>query len=903
MNFRLIVSLAACCAITTALNPFISVTRNSIDYTKTAAAQDEFYVATSAAPDNQSNALSRCVLTRNSDGSNSLAFVDLVPEKTRVNGVMGDNPIYSQFIGSLASYQNVPLVAYGSNGNTVHSVALVQDALKGASLLVNTQPFSDALGAPTRNIVQLAAGVPSHFAQGFVFAAVSPSNATTCAGQSAAGIGVAQITSHGIVPFDAYGRNSGPFAAPLTDDLIAVNGAGSISGVTALCWNSVLNKLFVALDVSGGGTALVVGSLDIPTSSKITGNLVPSVQLSLQPCIVGVDGTNADVDWDDDDFVVVSSGSSMRLQSLGIMNASTGYSYAVVSREDTKVYAVPLVSDSKSNQLGMLAQKNDSTKAATLATANQLLRIGNARVVVGGEDAPDTITSLAVYGDSVFISCAGSDDTQRGVFVSQALFDTAGMVRGWSQWQCVLCASKPVYGFCRDLLGRIKFLSASAGDRNTIGNTVWGRGHNNGLWGGTVENRRIGLVDQLNTFFSAESGGVQSLISFTAGSDSQRWGHTSERLATGNSLLIATGRNRCALALTAKGGDVTKADQFMDPDFYAQYVMDDLNLGSLTAAALSRGSGGWLFVGGSNGVAVLSKSDGDGWGQLNDLNDLEGMSFHLLKKPDGSSFSQVRQLLSDENALYIFADDGVYRAEYDSNAFQEHNPDVLVSELIASPEFLCGDRNETIISGLLEGDYLFLATSRGLRVNNVVLTAVENNTGEHGWGLITLTPGGTDSFGVCAQLSFIPSAATEGGGTLIVLTADVALNVATAYRIDIPNAELPALAADELGAVVHTIDTSVVHTSLLGQFREYLYIDGGIMIDAASIHHRFTAEGTGVVRILPVSRRIGSIDAWGESVQPVFDESVTINTIAGIVRDLATGTIIVPGVWGIQILQ
>jgi len=897
MNFRLIVSLVACCAMTSTLSPFISVARDGVNYTKTVAAQDELYLVM---PNSSNNALSRVAVMRNTDGSSSISFVDIVPDKTRVNGVISNNPLYEQKIHALASYQNFPLVSYGSSSSAVHSVALINDNACGSAVLVNTQSFGDALGAVTRNIVQIAAGTPSYFAQGLVFAAVSPSDDAACAGQTAAGVGVAQITAAGIVPFDVRGTNSGPRAAPLTDELISIDGGGSINRVTGMCWNPVLNKLFVALDVSDG-VALVVGSLEIPTTSKITGKVVPGICFSLKPCIVGANGVNGS-DWSDHDFIVADADNTIALQSINIMNASTGFSYAVVSRDNDKVYAVPLVSDPKNSAAGMLAKKNDSTQAATVGSTTQLLLTDDAAAFVGGQEAPAAITSVAVYGDSVFISCAGETGATAGVFASQALFDVNGMIRGWSQWQSILCSSQPVYGFCRDIGGRIKYLTTD-NDRNTVCSTVWGSGHNNGWWGGTVDNRSIGLIDQLNHFFSVESGGVQSLIPFSAQSSDQRWGHTSTKISDGNSLLVATGRNKCAVALTAQGGELVEKEQFLDSDYYREYDLSTLDLGTITTATVSRGDDGWLFVGGSNGIAVLSKTGGGGWGTLSDLSDLEGLRFHTITKENGIPFSQVRQLLTDENALYVICADGVYRAEYDSDAFKASNPAPFVAELIATPEELCGSVNETIISGLLEGDFLFLATSRGLRVNNVVLSAVQNNTGEHGWGLVTLTPGGTDSFGVCAQLSFIPSVNTETGGTLIVLTADVALNVATVYRINIPNAELGGFIVDDLGAVVHTVETPCFHASLLGQFREYFYIDGGLMIDASSMHHQFGADGNGVVRILPVSRRIGVIDAWSEAVQPVLDESVTINTIAGIVRDPATGTIIIPGLWGIQVLQ
>ncbi len=896
MNFRLISPGAAFCLLFSSLNGVVSVERPTLTYNHVVGAHDELYVASTVIPDNASMSLARLALTRTGDDHSTIQFGDLVPSRAIVNGArsMSANPLYESPIRLLAAYKNFALVGHGVE-DAVHSVALIQDKVAGSALLTNTKSFGDALGAVTQNITCLAGGIPSQFNQGFVFAAVSPSDEPTCAGQPAAGIGIAQVLPYGIVPFDCSGNKGGPCAAQLSDEMMQINGVGSISAVTSMCWNAVLNKLYVGLRMEDGGVAVAVGSVSIPGTSKITGEFVPNISFSLSP-ILSVIG------WQDEDFIVAHPDAGIEIEQLDVLNASTGKNYLVVSRDTDRVYAVPLVSDAQSVSFGLLAQRQALATPANIASVDQLYTTQSSAAVVGGGAAPASILALSVLGDSVCVSCDGNDDATRGVFISQPLFTVDGVIRGWTPWEMMMSSGTAVSGFVRDAQARIKYLG---NNHTTLYSMLWGQSSANGLWGGLADNTSVGLLQHINTFFPAAHGGVQSVHSVVAAGDDARWGHTSPYLADGNALLMLTGRNRCALALTAVDGSIINQDAFDGGEYYAQYDLSNagINIGVVTAAALSRGVDGWMFVGGTAGLAVLSHDDGDGCGTLVTLSDLNDMSFKELRKPDGSAFEYVRHIMTDENAFYVVCLEGVYRCEYDASSYTLLDAAPLDCRLIASSAALCGSARETILSALIEGDFLFLATTRGLWVNNALLETVENTVGVDGWGMISLTAGQDHSFGVCAQLSFQHGVTTNRGGTLMVLAADVALNVASVYRVDVATAEYDAPIAAGLGAVEHTTDNTRSYMTLLGQLREYFYTDGSSMIDASSLHHRFTQEGSGTIRILPVSPRIGAIDAWSDSVQPVFGESVTINTLTGIVRDRATGTIIVPGAWGVQVLQ
>ncbi|MDQ5890632.1 MAG: hypothetical protein QG604_506 [Candidatus Dependentiae bacterium] len=901
----------------------VSVSVDGVSFDRYAGTGDgELFVAQSTIPDdNLQYSVARMSLTRTNEGAYQASMVGLVPQQVRINNAMAanknnpremlvvvsDNPLYEQCVKYLSTYKGYPLVGFAPAASPVHSVALITELDSGLSMLVNRLPFGDALGAVTSNIVGLTGAVYTRRSMnpavpttsfGFIFAAVTPSDSSSFLGQAAAGIGIAQVLGDGIVPFDALGRNSGPQAAPLTSDLIAIGDIGTIAEVRALCWNEALNKLFVALRTNDGGVAVAVGSVDISSDAKANGKLISGAQFKICPSIVGATGVNLETDWDDNDYIIASTADGLSPQLLDVMNASTGNNYLIVSRDDVNVYSLPLT------PAGLLATKNDSTAAATLGSADQLYTTDDTPAIVGCGEAPAAINSLRVYGDSVFASCLGDSDTTNGVFVSQALFDITGAIRGWSPWKPVVVASNPISGFARDKLNRMKFL---AGDSDTIYAQVWGQCRQNGYWGGTSTDESVGLVRNVNQFFTAENGGVQNVISVQ--SLNGGWYNTSSQVAAGSSMLFFTGRNRCAFALTAVGGariigaDSSSVSNLWTYDFTAAGT----SLGMITTAAISASDAvlipsGWFFVGGSDGVAVLCQSDGSAWDGTDESELATDFAFNVLKKSDGTDFSQVSQILTDRTGFYIVCADGMYRCSYNADNFANGIAD---ETLIASPTVLFGVSYETILSAVIVGNYAFLATSKGLWVNDGALADVTDTLGSGGWNEIPMVPGSSESFGVCSQLLFVPGNTIDDGGMLYILTADVALNVASIYRVDIPSGStLTGSDRDEMGAVIHTIDTVArTYMSILGQFREYFYTDGGISLDASSQHHTFLAEGRGMLRVLPMSAYVGQIDAWVDSVQPIFDVGTYTSTISGVVRELATGTIIISGAWGIQILQ
>jgi hypothetical protein len=917
------------CVFFCSLECIVSSSHGDCTFDLAAAGNSVLFVASAEANAEPEYSVARFALTRTSANAYTSELVGLVKPTAFVNHRTPTqkkslNPLYEQTIDSFALYKTAPLVAFrapDAEGHC-HSVAIIQDVESGNAVLVNAKPFGDATGAVTRNIVKVCGGVYVRESSnvfvpttefGFVFAAVTPSDSSSWVGQDAAGIAVAQVMSDSIVPLAVGGVGSGPSAVAVPHSAIQIGDVGTITGITALCWNDRLHRLYVAAQTEDGGVAVLVGRLEIPSTARTTNTTaLQNIRCVLTPCIAAADGTNDADDWVDSDFVVARKDADISLQRIAVMNTSSGYDYFVAQRGDA-VYALPVVSSGSESTVGMLAQKSDYTAAATAGSEEQLYTAAESSVFVGCGDVPAAITALHVYGDSVCVSCAGDTDATRGIFMSQAIFARDGKIVGWSPWRCLLATENTALDFVRDQLGRIQYLSGDGETFDTVATQVWGSCNQNGLWGGALDDATVGLVYAINTFFPTARGGVQTVAAVRGRSDTA-WHNTTARLASDTQLLVFGGRNRCAVALTAVEGELFRgADATTDSHFITYDLADDdLALGMLSAVAVSRSDAeadeGWIFVGGTDGLAVLRKASGEGWNALDDLQALrdDEFSFKKITKSDGSDFTHIRQIVTDENYFYVVCPEGVYRCAYNSDAFGDEPTETIGEELVAAPYQLLGASYETIFSVLILGEYALLGTSKGLWLSDVAAGEVVNARGTGGWIFVPIEPAGTDSFGVCSQLTCVPGFAPDEPCMVRVLTADVSLNIASLYSVSIPQA---ADLADEgvragIGAIAHTSETVTRrYVTLLGRMCEHCYTDGGVIFDASSKHHQFLGEGFGLLRVLKVSPSIGALDAWAESVQPVLDTALSGSLVSDIACDEATGTILLSGSWGLQILQ
>lgn len=187
-----------------------------------------------------------------------------------------------------------------------------------------------------------------------------------------------------------------------------------------------------------------------------------------------------------------------------------------------------------------------------------------------------------------------------GVFRTTPICDAAGALQGWMPWT-------PVAGL-RDSMQNVVF------DQTT--GAVIGLDLASGqpiipAWKASTESSAYDqFADSLNTDF-ADNGGVYSLETYSA----------TEGIVSANAtgtgatmhLVIATGNKKVALAhigyksASASLPLVTSNPNKSDANTYKLFSGDAaLNeIGQVYCSTMSRGSSGWVFVGGKNGVAVL----------------------------------------------------------------------------------------------------------------------------------------------------------------------------------------------------------------------------------------------------------------------------------------------------------
>ena len=282
------------------------------------------------------------------------------------------------------------------------------------------------------------------------------------------------------------------------------------------------------------------------------------------------------------------------------------------------------------------------------------------------------------YNDAVYAVVSETDqDHTPGIFHSQALFDDLGRIKEWTSWRRVSGDfTDHIFGAAlAQQTGNITMITGnSANDLHTVKRTLWGAGDSNGSQH---------LVEWLNSTFPSTSGGIQGFYDLpviTPGLNNI-------------SLLIATGRNQIALAqtglqengiLTPLGGD----ELVHNPVSFTDGTIDQRLTNSTNAIAIAGGildelqiikettitrlnNAGYLFVGGTHGLAVLVNNQGFSWDARIGLgNNLRGLVAGTAFKKIGS-YKFIRKLICDDEhgLLYVLSDSTFDRIDIGASNF------------------------------------------------------------------------------------------------------------------------------------------------------------------------------------------------------------------------------------------
>lgn len=902
----------------------------------------------------------------------SSAFVGLATQQAKVNlsNVQSANPLYDQGIAFLSLFDGSnsilsgmperPVVVTNADRKTIYMInnyfeikndkGALEKTTHVLSASASTQNIPDAVGLVTAGIVQLQAAAPH------IFAIVRPSSG----GFGEVGSGIAMIIV-GSLPLANNISFTGPFiidaptgastpgvikrALPLdvTSSVLKIgSNLDGITDVVDVCWHPIVNRLYVALQVTGGSQAtdgaraLVVGRvgenkeliLDAIAPEvvfdgaldKIVGAKGADVQVSIHkvrplfsstalPYLVVVGGVGAPASTKRTVYALPLVGSALNKQLVGneekiILDESVWGTVAAKNVDPTDFFTPTLVP---------LFQQRMITQAATTA-AHMPLSSDAATQVGGGSILNGDITDLFVQKDTVFASVESADATQTsGIFYSQAVFDATGKIKTWTTWRRAAGTLDHVLGSALDpITGKQYFLAEnSSGNVQVVKRTAWQNGALNGLGS---------MISSIESLFDKEEAGVQGLHDFVI---------TSTALDTQTpglldiSLLIATGYQKLFLVETSNivsgavvphgGADFGSVLSFVNGEITQTFpagnakqifieggVLDEL--GPIVAAEIARdgssGTNGWLFVGGSGGVAVLSKANGSGWDTVTGLaTGFSGLTAGMSFKKVGS-YEHVRRLINDDQYLYVLTESQLDRIDLTQASV---GLGILSATTIASATSFnewptVGSFLDVVVSEKL----ICLATSKGLYRLSNGLDARIVDTRSATWQLLT-TP---EDAGAIRQLVAITKtgrmqdlARTSDGGNVYALSAYRGKNRAAVYRFAVAQVVGSSITNSTVQRISDLYIKNIPsYFASYGLFKNLFATDGALFFGTESQHD----DEHSVATILYATGGVQTGSRFLSNKEIPVDLNNS-SLISAMIPTMATGSWLIAGDHGIRV--
>lgn len=899
-----------------------------------------YYVGRTAATTTDATQAPYAVAGARDDGG---SFAPLTPPTITFNGVSSaDNPLWGNQISLINLFDLTPLVVAADNPTLAYWINSTLEA--PVVRMVSTPQLKDAQGASgsdgsiTAGIVQLASAKP------FIFAAVKKNGGSF--GDVGSGIALVQNLDYGFVQQAAVVGDTGIKATPLdtTSSSIKItsNAASLSNSIIDMWWDDGLQRLYITFQATGaaggsdGARGIVVAYLD--NGKLVIAPFAPASAFT---------GT---------DYIVGGVGSSTvtTIRKFRTLYTSTSLNYGVVlgNADDpatsvSTVYALPLVNKAAANLFtsytndplqGTLASKvtDPGTNLKTFYTESKGVNYYRGRgfqvpatvtadltartdqaALVGGGAAPGTVTDIAAYKDTVFVSTGATVTTQSaGIFYSQALFDEDGAIKAWTPWQRYYTSNDASYGVFafgyQVVYGRMFTAEGTASNAvKTFKSTIFSEGEADGILGGTTTNGSVGLLEQVKTFFNDVPAGVQ-MVNLFPSNHAGLSQTTNQKL----SLMVFSGYQRIVIAQTGSqsAGVFTPAtgDFSTGSRMFTQGSLDvapasNTQLISVTGGALDTvgsinsttiindGNYGYLVVGGVNGVAVLRNSSGAGWAtaglQKNFSNIGTDKAFVLI-----GDYQNVRKVWADGTNLYVLTDKKLDRIP--AGQLAQTTP---LAYTVATLDALGLSDYATFSDVVTSGKVAFLATSDGLyrsaNGTNFATVAAATKTlwipvvlADAPYSVTRLYPLSTTGLGYdCAQQT--------GGGNLYVLAASVASGISATYRFNVADVSGGTVNDATLTAfndyIIEDINAGFVQW---GNYRNYVMTDGT----------RVYAQRAAYLGQIPLVEDAFNMTA-GSAFRPRQNYTLPFNftgytALAPMVRT-ETGSLLVAGDNGLQVLE
>jgi len=592
-----------------------------------------------------------------------------------------------------------------------------------------------------------------------------------------------------------------------TSSVVAIeNNLSVMENIVDMHWDTSLQRLYIALRVQTGGNtndgarALVVG--------KLMGN-----KLVLSPIVSSTvfDGTG--------DKIVGARGAnvSISIHKVNTLFTSTALHYLIAlggngdsTETEQTVFALPLVNSNSANNIGTIANKNSEPQDIFSTGGNvqrliarnliqpatqpdEMITSTDPAAQVGDGPINENIQDIFVRADTVFAVVNNpSEEEKAGIYYSQALFNANGTIKSWTKWQRTGGTTDPVFGAALDPFNaNFTFMTGdNTNTVNTVKRTTWSDGDENGL---------LQLTRTLDSQYPKDNGGIHNLLNFVP--ETPGLANISLLITTGlgKVSLIDSGQQMGKIIIPRAGNNFDVTAQFENGTI-TQDVIDTAvvtisggvldTIGSITAAEIARngdtGNQGWLFVGGINGLAVLSDNTGNGWNPNNmelapglvGLKD--GMSFKVI-----DNYSFVRKIINDGNFLYVLTDAQLDRIDLtqDNVGLGEIDP-----VTIASRTGLLLPNQGTLTDCTISGPFALLGTSIGLfRVGDNKKITDTINESSVGWVSVALPEG------VSTVTQLIPISKTgraqdvtkKQGGQIYVLNTYEGKNKSRIHRFSV----------------------------------------------------------------------------------------------------------------------
>jgi len=835
---------------------------------------------------------------------------------------------------------SVPTVANGS----LKTVVIIENMADGSSVTTNqTDVIQDAAGTEiTVPIAALTASTDTIFAA--VAPAVPQAPATVSAfGQANSGIVRLQKSATTTAPITrdlrvvmladgsfgsnvAYKIDLAAFAttaayvpSPMTvnfvfsPDITNSIATATLGQAVDMYWDSTLARLYIALSQAtgvagttnniGGVISLLVGRIDPATKTML---ITPAIDLQAAQTVPlltlnAPDTKNQIIGFNNTD----ATSKAASLLKVRVMHTSTGHDYVIVNGGvigigslaslNTQVYAlpvVPLLSSSDPKQVGLLAKRAPvaTDPFVIVSAAGDLLTNDLPQTKVGqGAGLPSInktqlLTDMNIVGDTVYISVSGNrtDNNQNaGIFASSALFDQNGLIRSWTPWQRVMGSTDVVKGFGIDeTSGNFWYLTTEDGEQNdakenTIKVTQWGK--TEAVNAGNASTYLAGKFPQ-------DKAGVHHVFSYSEKTPGFAQDEFAMAVAVGLDTvsLYQTGVLAASGVLGLTSGILSDANVF---NFSDQTVKA---LGPITSTELSRSTvanQGWLFIGGYNGVGVLSKLNGDGFNGVTGLaqlgsgpGDFPGttFAFRQLATPSTVSFSHTRKLQSDGTNLFVMTRDNLYRVPMNRNSFRSNNP------VPVAPDVVLNVPGATLSDFIMINNgaqtHVILATTNGLYVSANMGIPVK----------VLNSPNSP-----IVQLQYFSESREKlsNTGNLYVLAADMSKSCARLHRFDVDLSGVNPVVVPVNPSPTGTKNGEIINFS---DFKANVVTDGSFIFSELSRHFNETY----FVNMNPVDT-LTSI----YQISPLLNIPDNSYNVGMMIRDDASGAWIVPLDSGIRVNQ